>query len=64
MRISVEHAACDANGVCVSVAPDVFDLTEDDQLVVRHERPDPQLWPLVEEAVRSCPKAALSISDE
>lgn len=61
MRIVVDWALCDGNGMCVAEAPDVFDLADDDTLVVLQETPQAQLADQVDAAVRACPKRALSV---
>ena len=42
-------------------APEFFDLDADDALTVLREEFGPEDRPVVEAAVRGCPKAALSI---
>jgi ferredoxin len=64
MRIEVDCARCEGNGQCVVDAPDVFDLDEDDNLIVFTYDPPPEHWAQVEAAVRSCPKRALAIADD
>lgn len=61
MRIVVDWALCDGNGMCAAEAPDVFDLDDDDKLVVLQETPQAQLADQVGAAVRACPKRALSV---
>ncbi|MFE3618116.1 ferredoxin, partial [Streptomyces anulatus] len=34
MKIIVDFDRCEANGVCVGIAPDMFELDDDDQLTV------------------------------
>ena len=63
MRVSVDYDRCDSNGVCADLAPEVFELGEDDQLAVLAERPDEALWPAVEAAARGCPKLAIALRD-
>jgi ferredoxin len=62
MRVVVNRALCDGNGVCVVEAPAVFDLDEDDDLLVLQESPPDELRAQLESAVRACPKRALSIA--
>jgi ferredoxin len=64
MRIEVDFARCEGNGQCVIDAPDVFDLDEEDNLIVFTYEPPPEYWAQVEVAVRSCPKRALAISHD
>ena len=61
MKIVVDWAACDGNGVCSFEAPEVLELDDNDNLVVLQEVFDPALLPKVEAAVRVCPKRALAI---
>jgi len=64
MRVRVDHDLCESNAVCVRLAPEVFELDDDDRLHVKQERPGEALHALVEQAVRRCPKQALSIVDD
>jgi len=54
---------CEANGVCVSLAPEVFELQADDKLHVLLTAPGEELSAVVEEAVAGCPRAAVRIDD-
>lgn len=62
MRISVDYDACEANGVCQGVAPDVFLLDDDDDLHLLGQ-PDERTADQVRAAVRGCPKAALTLHE-
>lgn len=64
MRVVVDPDVCEANGVCEGLAPDVFELDDDDVLHIKLRNPPPELREAVLRAVDSCPKQALSISDE
>ncbi len=64
MRIIVDRDLCEANAVCVSKAPEVFDVDEESRLVVLHERPALELAGRVRLAVTRCPRGALSLVDE
>lgn len=63
MRVVVDFDACESNAVCMAVAPEVFEVRDDDYLYVLQETPAESLRPKVEEAVRLCPKQAISIED-
>jgi ferredoxin len=63
MRIVVDYALCESNAVCMRLVPEVFEVRDDDRLYLRVERPPDTLRPRVEEAVRRCPKQALSLVD-
>jgi ferredoxin len=61
MRVVVDFDLCESNAICMQVAPEVFEVRDDDFLYVVQEEPDESLRPKVEEAVRRCPKQAISI---
>jgi ferredoxin len=63
MKVEVDWALCDANGVCVVEAPRVFEMTDDDKLVVLQEQVGPLDLDAVKSAIRVCPKRALSLSE-
>ncbi len=64
MKVNVDFDLCESNAVCMAAAPEVFEVRDDDFLYILDETPGEALRPKVEEAVRGCPKAAISISDE
>jgi ferredoxin len=47
----------------MAVAPEIFEVRDDDFLYVLDETPDESKRSEVEEAVRRCPKQAISIAD-
>ncbi|GAB2673180.1 ferredoxin [Saccharopolyspora gloriosae] len=61
MEIGVRPELCEANGVCVGLAPGVFELDEDEQLQIRRPIPDEKVE-RVTKAVQLCPKGALFIA--
>ena len=63
-RIAVDYNLCEANGVCVMAAPEVFQLDDHDKLHLLVESPPHESLESVETAVRRCPKGALSLIDE
>ena len=63
MRVVVDFDLCESNAVCMSVAPEVFEVRDDDFLYILDETPPETLRPKVEEAVRRCPKQAISLED-
>jgi ferredoxin len=62
VQVKVDFDVCEANGLCMAAAPEVFHLDDDDTLHVLQEAPDEGLRPKVVAAVRSCPKQAISVS--
>lgn len=63
MKVIVDFDRCESNAVCMGVAPEVFEVRDDDYLYILDENPAEALRPKVEEAARSCPKAAITIED-
>lgn len=62
MRVQVDLDLCESNAQCMAVCPEVFQVNEQDELVIVDERPSQKLRGLVEEAVRRCPRQALSLT--
>ena len=63
MKIVVDRDLCESNGLCVDACPRVFRLDHDDRLVILIDVPDESLRAEVEQAVRVCPRQALSIEE-
>jgi ferredoxin len=61
MRVVVDYTLCESNAVCMRLVPEVFEVRDDDRLYLKTERPPAALRARVDEAVRRCPKQALSI---
>ena len=61
MRVVVNFDLCESNALCVDACPEVFEMGDDDRLNVIDEHPPEELRPKVEQAVRSCPKQAITI---
>ena len=64
MRIVVDYTLCESNAVCMRLVPEVFEVRDDDRLYLKTERPPDALRERVREAVRRCPKQALSLVDD
>jgi ferredoxin len=58
-RLTVDRGLCEGYGNCVMQAPDIFDLGDDDIVTVLIDEVTPGDQARVEEAVESCPVAAL-----
>ncbi|MCW2902943.1 MAG: putative ferredoxin [Streptosporangiaceae bacterium] len=63
MEVRVDPLVCEANGVCEGLVPEVFELDDDDDLQILQPNPPKDVADRVRHAVRSCPKAALSIEE-
>ena len=64
MRIVVDFDLCESNAVCMAIAPDIFEVRDDDFLHILNETPDESDRARVEEAVQRCPKQAISIAED
>lgn len=59
MRVEVDRDRCEGNAVCVGIAPDLFDLDDEDYAVIKSDPvPDDQV-DLAEQSIAECPRAAL-----
>ena len=64
LRVVVSRDLCEANGTCVSHAPEVFQLDDTDELRLLQEYPHEGQLEKVRAAVRGCPKGALALVEE
>ncbi|HEY1652605.1 MAG TPA: ferredoxin [Acidimicrobiales bacterium] len=63
MRVVVDFDQCESNALCMGILPEVFEVRDDDFLYVLNENPPEELRDQLMEAVRACPKNAISIDD-
>ncbi len=65
MRVVVDYDQCESNGICEQILPEVFHISDaTDKLELLQEDPADELRDKVDEAVRRCPKQALSVAEE
>ncbi len=64
MRVVVDYDLCESNAVCMGIAPDIFEVRDDDFLYVLDETPPESSRAKLEEAVQRCPKQAISIAED
>ena len=62
-RIVVDFDLCESNAICMQVAPEVFEVRDDDFLYILDETPGEDLRPKVDEAVQRCPKQAIAVAE-
>jgi ferredoxin len=62
-KIEVDWGLCESNGVCMGIIPEVFQLGDDDMLTVLQEEVTPENEAQVRDAVRQCPRQAISITE-
>lgn len=63
-RVEVDYDACESNGLCEGLAPDVFELDDDDNLQVNDPTVTAENRQRVTRAVAACPKSALRIIED
>jgi ferredoxin len=63
VRVVVNFDLCESNAMCMSSAPEVFEVRDDDVLYVLQAEPPEELREKVEAAARACPKMAITIVD-
>jgi ferredoxin len=61
MELKVDRDLCEANAVCCGLAPDVFELDDDELLIIRQPYPPSEDFERVRKAVDRCPKNALEL---
>jgi ferredoxin len=63
MRVVVDFDLCESNAICMQIAPDVFEVRDDDFLYILEENPGEDRRAVVEQSVQRCPKQAISLED-
>ena len=63
MKVIVDYDRCEGNAICMQVCPEVFEVQDDDRVHLLIDTPGEALRAKVKEAVRRCPRQALSIQD-
>ena len=60
MRVSVDDQRCRGHGVCTTLCPDVFSLTDDGYAVAIPSDVPTGLEAATQEAIQCCPEQAIS----
>ena len=63
-RIKVDFDLCESNALCEALAPDIFELDDDDFLQVHSYEVTDENRTRVQQAVAACPRAAISVVAE
>jgi ferredoxin len=58
-ELAVDYDLCEANGICVGIAPEVFDLDDDDNLHLLATDVTVSNESRIQQAIDSCPRNAL-----
>jgi len=64
VKIVVNRALCDGNGLCADAAPELLTMDDNDELEIVQPSFNSALLDKARAAVATCPKAALSIVEE
>lgn len=63
MKVTVDFDLCESNALCEALAPDVFELDDDDFLVIKKEQLDPEDVAAAQKAAVACPRAAIKLEE-
>ena len=64
MKIKVDFDLCESNALCEAMAPEVFELDDDDYLVIKTDQTTPENIEDVKRAVAACPRAAITLVED
>ncbi|WP_436700933.1 ferredoxin [Nocardioides sp. BYT-33-1] len=64
MKIKVDFDLCESNGLCEAMAPEVFELDDDDFLQLHTEHTTDENIDNVKRAVAACPRAAITLVED
>jgi ferredoxin len=63
-KVEVDFGLCESNGVCMGIIPEVFDLDDQDYLHILQDEVTRENEHQILEAVRQCPRQAISVVDK
>jgi ferredoxin len=64
MKVHVNPEICAGFGICLGIAPEVFELHDDGYAIVLVSEVKPEDEDLMRRAVSQCPSQAISLSDD
>jgi ferredoxin len=64
MKVHVNPEICAGFGICLGIAPDVFELHEDGYAIVLVSDVKPEDEDMIHRAVSQCPSRAIFLSDD
>ncbi|MFD6859345.1 ferredoxin [Rhodococcus sp. NPDC060090] len=62
-RLRIDREMCEAHALCIEIAPEIFDLPDDD-VATCDEHPPEALWSKAHSAAGACPRQAISITED
>ena len=63
-KIKVDFDLCESNAMCEALAPDIFELDDDDFLQLNSDVVTDENRERVVQAVAACPRAAISLVED
>jgi ferredoxin len=63
MKVNVNFDLCASNAVCMSLAPEIFEVRDDGFLDILNENPGPELEQKLRDAINGCPTGAISLGE-
>ena len=64
MKIKVDFDLCESNALCEALAPQNFQIDDDDFLQIVDENVTDENRDAVQQAVAACPKSAISLVED
>ncbi len=64
MKVHVNSEICAGFGICLGIAPEVFELHDDGYAIVQVSEVKPEDEDAIRRAVSQCPTQAISLSDD
>jgi ferredoxin len=61
VKVVLDPGRCEGNAICCALAPEVFEMNDDDVAEVILGDADESLRPSIQRAVDSCPRMAIRI---
>ena len=59
MRVTVDEDRCAGHGMCLTLCPEVFDLTDDGWAVANPDEVPAEFEAAAREAIENCPERAI-----
>lgn len=64
MKVKVDFDLCESNALCEALAPEVFELDDDDYLMVKQEQVTDENRAGIAQAIAACPRSAISMVED
>jgi ferredoxin len=64
MKIKVDYDLCESNALCEAMAPEVFEVDDNDDLQLKTDETTDDNVENVRRAVAACPRAAISLVED